>query len=1143
MRAASHGSPAGTLFALLVCALLSLGDVRVAVSAETAGALKEPVTADALKAKIKEAGDSAELEDTVRNKLVERLRRALNFIETARANIATTEDYRKARDTAPAETQRLRNRLESVQKTAADVEVKVREDSPLEAINQELISEKANLAAVSAKLTQLETELTSQSDRPSKARNRISEIKLRLEQLAAADKETLPEPEMPRLAEARSLSLEAEKYALDTEIQMLDQELLSHQARNELLQAQRDYNASSLERIQQRVSLLESLLSSRRVAEAEQAKTEAQAAERELEGKHPLLQELASQNTELGQKISRFAQVLDEVSAEDDMARRQARKVADDYRKTRQRLEIAGLSEELGEVMLRHRRLLPSQREFMREAEQLQDDISEASLRQIQFEEELRNIRNTDAYIDDLTAGLDAAEVDAIRDDLAVLVQNRTSLLEKAIQTDRDYLTALGELDFARDQFSEAVRTYEAFLSERLLWVRSAGLLGVASLQGIPEDIVHLLAPSNWLGVLTDLMIPTWATPVLAVAVLIALLFVFRHQRVYRRLLVTGREVGRPVSDRFQYTLQALGYSVAIAAVWPLLLVAIALQLALPPDATLFSRAVSQGLLWLAPTFFFLQVFRVVCLKGGLAEVHFRWSRHSLSILQREFVRLMMFYLPAGFVVVTLVNFDAAALAGAVGRVAIIVAQLALAVFFYHVFEPKNGALKWYFTRHKHTLLYRMRHLWFVLSLSLPAIFVVLSVFGFLYTAGTLTASLARTLWLVISLVIVHQLVVRWLLLAQRRLAYKAALERQGAERAAKLSREAATAASEVDTEHMELPEIDLVSLSTESRKLLNLAMIIAGAVGLYLIWSSVLPALGILDEVTLWHHLGVADGEEKLLPVTLADLGMAILILGIVVLATRQFPAFLEMVLLQRLRITAGARYTAKTLSRYIIIATGVIVVASMLGGSWSKIQWLVAALGVGIGFGLQEIVANFICGLIILFERPIRVGDRVKVGEVEGFVTRIQIRATTIQTLDRSELLVPNKEFITSHLLNMSLTDNINRIMVSVGVAYGSDVRQAMDLMHQAARENARVLEEPQPLVSFEQFGDNSLVLNLRCFLDSLEFRLATISELHTAINDKLNAAGIVIAFPQRDVHLDTLAPLDIRIQDDRPRTEGAS
>ena len=343
-----------------------------------------------------------------------------------------------------------------------------------------------------------------------------------------------------------------------------------------------------------------------------------------------------------------------------------------------------------------------------------------AGARQIQFEEELRNIRNSDAYIADLTAGLDAAELDAIRDDLTVLVENRTSLLEKAIQTDRDYLTALGELDFARKQFSEAVRSYETFLSERLLWVRSAGLLGVAALQGIPEDIVHLLSPTNWLGVLGDLLIPTWATPLLALALLIALLFVFRRQRVYRRLLAMGRKVGRPVSDRFQYTMQALGYSLVIAAVWPFLLVAVGLQLSLPPDATLFSRAVSHGLLWLAPTFFFLQVFRVVCLKGGLAEVHFRWSSHSIHILQREFTRLIMVYLPAGFIAITLVNYDEHAVTGAVGRLALIVVQISLAVFFYHLFEPRKGVLKWYYTRHSNSLLNRLRYLIFATAIVVP---------------------------------------------------------------------------------------------------------------------------------------------------------------------------------------------------------------------------------------------------------------------------------------------------------------------------------------------------------------------------------------------------------------------------------------
>ena len=232
---------------------------------------------------------------------------------------------------------------------------------------------------------------------------------------------------------------------------------------------------------------------------------------------------------------------------------------------------------------------------------------------------------------------------------------------------------------------------------------------------------------------------------------------------------------------------------------------------------------------------------------------------------------------------------------------------------------------------------------------------------------------------------------------------------------------------------------------------------------------------------------------------------------------------------------MSPGGRYTAITLSRYFIAGGGALLVISMLGGSWGQVQWLIAALGVGIGFGLQEIVANFISGLIILFERPIRVGDFVSVGDTDGHVTRIQIRATTIQTRDRKELLVPNKEFITGRLLNWSLSDQVTRIVIAIGVAYGSDVDQAMVLITEAAQENPHVLPDPPPFTGFEGFGDNSLNLNLRCFIDSIEYRLSTISELHQTINRKLNAAGIVIAYPQRDLHLDTTSPLDIRIRHD--------
>ena len=209
-----------------------------------------------------------------------------------------------------------------------------------------------------------------------------------------------------------------------------------------------------------------------------------------------------------------------------------------------------------------------------------------------------------------------------------------------------------------------------------------------------------------------------------------------------------------------------------------------------------------------------------------------------------------------------------------------------------------------------------------------------------------------------------------------------------------------------------------------------------------------------------------------------------------------------------------------------------GTVATLSIIGINWAKLQWLVAGLSVGIGFGLREIIANFVSGLIILIERPIRVGDMVTVGDQSGTVTRIQIRATTLRTWDRQELLVPNKDFIAAHVLNWSLTDEIIRIFVTVGVAYGSDVEKSLRLIEEAALEHPNVLSDPEPLVTFEQFGDNALVLGLRCFVPELDLRLKVQTDLMRTINHKFKEAGIVIAFPQRDLHLDTASPLELRI-----------
>ena len=410
----------------------------------------------------------------------------------------------------------------------------------------------------------------------------------------------------------------------------------------------------------------------------------------------------------------------------------------------------------------------------------------------------------------------------------------------------------------------------------------------------------------------------------------------------------------------------------------------------------------------------------------------------------------------------------------------------------------------------------------------MPVAFAWLTALGYLYSTTTLVRSLMSSTYLVLGLIVGHQLILRWVILSRRRLALQAALDRRAA-RAAEEDKPDQDLDSLLQVDE---PVVDLAALDEQTRRLVNLLLFFGGLAGLLLIWAHVLPAFGVFEQVVLWHYTGVVDGAEAMVPVTLRDIALVLLVGAVALVAARNLPALLEIVLLQRMEVSAGGRYAVKTLTGYVIVAAAALTIFGTLGLSWGQIQWLVAALGVGIGFGLQEIVANFISGLIILFERPVRVGDIVTVGDTTGVVTRIQIRATTIRNYERQELLVPNKEFITGRLLNWTLSDRLNRVTITVGVDYGADVALALRLLAEAASEHERVLEDPPPLISFEAFGDNALTLVMRCYLDSLDYRLATITELHLLIYEKLRAAGISIAFPQRDVHLSTAEPLDVRV-----------
>ena len=236
---------------------------------------------------------------------------------------------------------------------------------------------------------------------------------------------------------------------------------------------------------------------------------------------------------------------------------------------------------------------------------------------------------------------------------------------------------------------------------------------------------------------------------------------------------------------------------------------------------------------------------------------------------------------------------------------------------------------------------------------------------------------------------------------------------------------------------------------------------------------------------------------------------------------------------MLSRIKLAQGSAYAITTLLSYLIAGIGIVATLGTLGVSWDKLQWLVAALSVGLGFGLQEIFANFISGLIILFERPVRIGDVVTIGNLSGTVSRIQIRATTITDFDRKEIIVPNKTFVTGQLVNWSLTDTVTRVTVKVGVAYGSDLALTRRLLLQIADENPRVLKEPAPMALFLAFGASTLDHELRIHVRELADRNLAIDEINRRIDALFREHGIDIAFNQIDVHVRSIDGKETRLE----------
>ncbi|HWN40112.1 MAG TPA: mechanosensitive ion channel domain-containing protein, partial [Gammaproteobacteria bacterium] len=780
---------------------------------------------------------------------------------------------------------------------------------------------------------------------------------------------------------------------------------------------------------------------------------------------------LAARIAELGAALGAVNQRLAGVRAQnDEIARRST--ALDERFATARRIVDYGSSDALGAALLRYRAELETY-VLGDPTERLPREMGAAIIRNINYEETLDKLVSASGFVNQQLreAGVQPESIAAdTRAALLGLVPPYRDRLRAAMTAESDYIAALGTLDTNYTALTARLDEYQHFLEARILWIPNRPPLWEAVEPGALGTAVRQLTAT--LGAIR--MGPAWSS---LLAVLAVLTLVSSRRRLLAVQQASNAAVSQQGDDSIGHSLRALAVVALRAAPIPILLLGLAGAI----DATALEGRALRGLLYeVSLILFTFSVMRIVSEPEGIGRVHFGWRPSTMDRTHAQLTFLNRAWLPVAFATALITRIAPFAEGATLARPLMVVAMLMLTLYFAseQVREVRQTGGSW-FTSTRH----RLRALLVLVFLGLT----VAVVYGQTFSVRVVTDCLVSSAYVGILLLLAHALLMRWLKVARRRVRLK--------------ELEAGTGAQPVPTEGaatVQEPIADVGDVSAATAQLVNVAAIFVAAAAALYIWEPLLPALAAFDRVELWTSTVVVDGETIVNRITLATVIKVLALAGLTVFAAGRLPAVIEIVLRSRTDVSAGARYATSALLNYIIVGIGIVAALAALGLNWDRLQWLVAALGVGIGFGLQEIVANFISGIIILFERPIRVGDIVTIGDRDGTVTKIRIRATTIRDWDGKELLVPNKEFITGKLLNWTLSDTQTRIVVDVGIAYGSDVEQALKLLNDVVRAHPHTLKEPTPLIVFENFGESALELSARCFVDSPDLRVSVMTEL---------------------------------------------
>ena len=960
-----------------------------------------------------------------------------------------------------------------------------------------LNEQSTQLAAWQKELVDAKSDILTAQTRPERAQADLSKNQTRLLEIAGILK--AGKDGSKTLSEEHRNELLAEQALLTAQNPLLRKQLAGNNLLLDLASSQRDLLAERIGREERETLELQTMISDKRREQSEQTVAKLSKDTDQAAGTDSLLSQQSATNLKLSDYLLRTTDRLNTLTRRNLEAKQQLDNLTQGEQALDEQINVLRGSLLLSKILYQQKQSLP----VIKTDQDLADEIADLRLYQFELNQKRDEINNTQLYIDNLLAQQAQESVTPqLRHDLNELVNTRLELMERLNHELNALLNEAITLQLNQKQLKETSDSLRATLDEQMFWIPSNRPLDLSWFKMTPTLLHHQLAEVPWGSGVQELFEGLIDRPFLFLPLLLLVAgLLWKRKFLYDKLESLNDDIGHFKRDSQAHTPLALLLAVLLALPGTLALAIAGLALLLDArgqNATLGSALLEMAQVWLV----FYTAHRILR-PGGIAERHFHWSQSQVQFLGKLMRRLGLVVMSL-VAVVTVAEHSPASLADDVIGIAVV-------LFGY-------GAMTWLLAQ----LLFnspsseRPSMIKMVVGLGFTALPVALFLavgFGYYYTALKLTDRLIDTLFLLMFWMVVEATFVRGMGVAARRLAYQRALaKRQNAPKEG-------IEGSEVVVEE---PTLGIEQINEQSMRLIRLGLLIGFVVTLYWVWADLISVVSYLDNVTLYQYTSGTGDAASTTPISLSDFLMAMVIAAVTVALARNLPGLLEVLVLQRLTLAQGSAYAITTLLSYTISGIGFVSALSTLGVSWDKLQWLVAALSVGLGFGLQAIFSNFVSGLIILFERPVRIGDVVTIGNLSGTVSRIRIRATTITDFDRKEIIVPNQTFITGQLVNWSLSDTVTRVTIKIGLAYESDLPLARKIMLDAAHANPRILRDPEPVLYFTTISASTFDYELRFHVRELGDRNPAVDETLTRIALAFREAGIDMAFNQVDVFL---------------------